>query len=167
MPACIWFQSNKLLILDSKSFRSTNSILAFLPQSIIRPSQTLFECYGIHWSLAKTLNLMISSNPPASNASDVFPFSYCPWEDGCLGSSQWRVKLLVRGNNVLPPHRQSIFVRSDMSVQRPSPPKQTYIRLSAPILLCCSGCQRTVRRLMLYTVMNKVCVSLIHWWKAS
>lgn len=70
MLACICIQSNKLLILDFKSFKSPNRILAFVPESIIGPfMQSLF---GFSDGLPRTRNLLKSDNSAACNVISVF-----------------------------------------------------------------------------------------------
>lgn len=77
--------------------------------------------------------------------------------DRWVGGSQWRVKRLVRRNKVcllLDNRSLSGVTCQPVHCLAPST-KLTYIRLTAQILLCCSGCQRTVLRLMLHTMTPK------------
>lgn len=143
MSACIWIQSNKALILDFKSFRPPDNILAFLPQSIIRPlTQTLFGCSEIHWRIAKTLimqQLVMQS---------MFPLCI----SNLSGWMVWRLSVaakpqLVKRNEVH--HLTDNRSLSDWRVVlcRVCLPPQRWLTLGlALILLCCSGCQRTILR---------------------
>lgn len=98
----------------------------------------------------------------ACNAINVFSFAYFSWEVIWLDSSPWQVKQLVRRNKVccLTDDRPLSWV-TYQPVQCLTPSiKLTYIRLSTQILLCCSGCQKTIPSLTLQNCDVKV----YHWF---